>query len=202
MSATDPTLAPEGQDVFYLHGPAPVDAHQGWETGAKECGERLVASAGSVYEGPSELEIGRFQESPRDLERRLGAVNGCICHVDQTLTRLGLARPGPGLGRPSLTCRSPLPVGGRYAPGRRGVGHPGRTGGAGGVDGRRMTGRPWLIHADTEGRAYYARTRRCQDQPGGAALPRAPAVRSHLPNPVRRRGPDRPAPLAAAARGR
>lgn len=98
LSATDPTQAPEGQDVFYLYGPSPVDPTAGEEPAREELAKRLIAAASSVYVGIEDLEIGRFTETPRDLERRLGAENGCIYHVDQAVTRLGPARPAVGWG--------------------------------------------------------------------------------------------------------
>jgi len=98
LSATDPTQAPEGKDVFYLYGPAPVEPVDGWTVARAEISKRLIAAATPVYDGLQELEIGRFSESPRDLELRLGAKNGCIYHVDQIATRLGPARPGIGWG--------------------------------------------------------------------------------------------------------
>jgi phytoene dehydrogenase-like protein len=52
-----------------------------------------------VINGVCELEIGRFVETPADLASRLGAENGCIYHVDQTVTRLGPLRPGRGWGK-------------------------------------------------------------------------------------------------------
>jgi len=50
--------------------------------------------------GISELEIGRWVQTPEVLEQRLGAKNGCIFHVDMTsFTRLGSFRPARGWGK-------------------------------------------------------------------------------------------------------
>jgi phytoene dehydrogenase-like protein len=98
LSATDGTQAPAGQDCFYLYGPAPVDPVIGDEAARDEMAKRLLVAAGGVYAGIEELEIGRFTETPRDLQLRLGAENGCIYHVDQAVTRLGPARPAVGWG--------------------------------------------------------------------------------------------------------
>lgn len=98
LTATDSSQAPPGQDVLYLHGPAPVDPRPGWDSAGPVLSRRLVDAASTVLRGIRELEIARFSESPRDLEDRLGAKNGSICHVDQIATRLGPMRPAVGWG--------------------------------------------------------------------------------------------------------
>jgi phytoene dehydrogenase-like protein len=98
LSATDPTQAPPGQDVLYLYAPAPVVPEQGWEKLREQNADRLVSAAAEAISGIGEYEIGRFIETPADLAERLHAPNGCIYHVDQTVTRLGPLRPGLGWG--------------------------------------------------------------------------------------------------------
>jgi phytoene dehydrogenase-like protein len=96
LSATDPSQAPEGQDSLYLYGPAPVRPNGGWDAERAGAERALLKAVSGVLGEVTELEIGRFAESPEDLEQRLGAANGCIYHVDQVITRLGPLRPGPG----------------------------------------------------------------------------------------------------------
>jgi phytoene dehydrogenase-like protein len=126
LSATDPAQAPAGSDVFYLYGPAPVDPTAGEEPAREELAKRLIGTAGGVYDGLEELEIGRFTETPRDLERRLGAVNGCIYHVDQVATRLGPARPGIGWGEHRTAIRGLFLSGAGTHPGGGVSGIPGQ----------------------------------------------------------------------------
>jgi phytoene dehydrogenase-like protein len=74
----------------------PVRPHGGWETNRPEAERRLVDAASKALIGIDQLEIGRFVETPEDLQRRLGAPNGCIYHVDHLNTRLGPLRPARG----------------------------------------------------------------------------------------------------------
>ncbi|WP_330254953.1 NAD(P)/FAD-dependent oxidoreductase [Nocardia sp. NBC_00565] len=98
LSATDPTQAPDGQDNLYLYAPAPVRPTSGWAAARPAAEKELVGAVEKVVSGISEFEIGRWVETPEDLEHRLGAVNGCIYHVDQIITRLGPLRPARGWG--------------------------------------------------------------------------------------------------------
>jgi phytoene dehydrogenase-like protein len=96
LSARDPSQAPDGQDVLYLYMPAPLHPLDGWDSCRPEAERRLVEAAAGVLVGLPELEIGRFVETPEDLQRRLGAPNGCLYHVDHLITRLGPLRPALG----------------------------------------------------------------------------------------------------------
>jgi phytoene dehydrogenase-like protein len=96
LTGRDPSQAPEGQDVVYLYTPVPVAPTEGWDTARPGAEQRLTDAASRVLSGIDECEIGRFVESPEDLQRRTGAPNGCIYHVDHALTRLGPLRPGRG----------------------------------------------------------------------------------------------------------
>lgn len=98
LSATDDSQAPAGQDSLYLYAPAPVRPNSGWGAARGKAEMALLGAVAPVLTGVAELEIGRFSETPEDLEKRLGAANGCIYHLDQVLTRLGPLRPAPGWG--------------------------------------------------------------------------------------------------------
>ncbi|OXR45168.1 Phytoene desaturase (neurosporene-forming) [Nocardia cerradoensis] len=99
LSATDPTQAPDGQDNLYLYAPTPVRPEGGWGATRASAEKELVGAVEKAVTGISELEIGRWVETPEDLEHRLGAANGCIYHVDQVVTRLGPLRPARGWGK-------------------------------------------------------------------------------------------------------
>lgn len=99
LSATDPTQAPAGQDVLYLYAPAPVRSTEPWDEQKHSRADELVAAVETVIDGVKRYELGRVIETPEDLELRLNAPNGCIYHVDQSVTRLGPLRPGLGWGR-------------------------------------------------------------------------------------------------------
>ncbi|OZC63672.1 hypothetical protein CH306_25855 [Rhodococcus sp. 15-725-2-2b] len=98
LSATDPTQAPEGQDVLYLYAPSPVHPVTPWIAQREQAASVLVDAVAGVIDGIAEHELGRVVETPEDLETRLKAPNGCIYHVDQIVTRLGPMRPGLGWG--------------------------------------------------------------------------------------------------------
>jgi phytoene dehydrogenase-like protein len=100
LSATDPTVAPDGQDNLYLYAPAPVRPGTCWAEVEPAAEKELICAAEKVMPGISHLEIGRWVQTPEVLERRLGAKNGCIFHVDMTsFTRLGPFRPARGWGK-------------------------------------------------------------------------------------------------------
>jgi phytoene dehydrogenase-like protein len=96
LSARDPSQAPAGQDTLYTYAPAPVRPHGGWAEVRSEAERRLLYAVSNVLTNVDTSEIGRVSETPEDLERRLGATNGCIYHVDQLINRLGPLRPGRG----------------------------------------------------------------------------------------------------------
>ena len=58
----------------------------------------LILMAAEYYDGIEELEIGRWTETPPEMEQRTGSTNGCWAHVDWNLFRLGPLRPAIGLG--------------------------------------------------------------------------------------------------------
>ncbi|ASR04339.1 phytoene desaturase family protein [Gordonia rubripertincta] len=93
LSATDPTQAPAGNDVLYLYAPSPVHVADGWDSAKDRVAKQLISTASRTISGIEEFELGRVEETPLDLEKRLGAPNGCIYHVDQSVTRLGPLRP-------------------------------------------------------------------------------------------------------------
>jgi phytoene dehydrogenase-like protein len=105
MTAVDPSQAPAGQDVVQLYAPAPVAHRAGWESGRDDAADQLVARVAGVLPALPSLELGRYVESPSDLEARTGAVNGCIYHVDHLPTRIGPLRPAVG----ASGFRTPLP---------------------------------------------------------------------------------------------
>lgn len=100
LSATDPTLAPDGQDSLYIYAPVPVRPAVGWTEGRPVAERELVAAVQKTMPDILDLEIGRWVQTPDVLEKRLGAPNGCVFHVDMSSpTRLGPLRPGLGWGK-------------------------------------------------------------------------------------------------------
>jgi phytoene dehydrogenase-like protein len=84
----------------------------------------MIDHVSQYYSGIESLEIGRFIDSPLDIERRKGATNGHTLHVD--LPAFGPMRPILGLGNHRLPVKG-LFLGGAGA-------HP--SGGVSGMPGR------------------------------------------------------------------
>lgn len=97
LSAVDPSVAPDGGDVLYLHSNAPLRPDGGWEH-AKAAYADQVWSSASRFVGGLETEIGRVVTTPADFEQRFGAPGGAFFHVDMLVNRLGALRPARGLG--------------------------------------------------------------------------------------------------------
>lgn len=97
LSASDPTIAPDGQDVLYLHSNVPADPVGGWQANKDLYTQTIVKSAERYLSG-LDAEIGRIVHTPRDFEDRFSTPKGCYFHVDMTPFRLGTNRPARGLG--------------------------------------------------------------------------------------------------------
>ena len=85
----------------------------------------LIVQMSDYYDG-LDTEVGRFVETAREREKRLGATNGCVTHVDFGSLRSGQNRPARGFGDPKPAVPG-LYIGGAGA-------HPG--GGISGIPGR------------------------------------------------------------------
>lgn len=97
LSAADETIAPKGQDVFYLQSNVPADPSGGWPAN-KAAYEKSIFDSALRFMGGFEAEIGRVTHSPLDFENNFGTPKGCYFHVDMTPLRMGMNRPAPGLG--------------------------------------------------------------------------------------------------------
>jgi phytoene dehydrogenase-like protein len=97
LSASDPTIAPEGQDVLYLHSNVPARVNGGWDQNKDAYCETIIESSKRFIDG-LDAEIGRMVNTPTDFENRFAAPAGGYFHVDMLPTRLGMNRPARGLG--------------------------------------------------------------------------------------------------------
>jgi phytoene dehydrogenase-like protein len=98
LSASDPTIAPDGQDVLYLHSNVPADPVGGWTEETKRVYTEQIIVSAQRFLGGLEAEIGRIVHTPRDIETRFRAPKGAYFHVDMGPMRLGVNRPARGLG--------------------------------------------------------------------------------------------------------
>ncbi len=95
----DPTMAPEGQDTFWLwSGVIPVHPRTPWEDVRDDIGQKVLADCAQFYDGIDTLEIDRAVLGGPDLEERFNAPWGNVYHVDPLPTRFGPLKPALGFG--------------------------------------------------------------------------------------------------------
>lgn len=97
LTANDPSLAPQGQDVLYLASNVPAFPRDSWEEAKPRYEDAIMRSVSAHVDG-LDTEIGRIATSPGDLMTGFGTPNGSYFHVDMTPLRLAMNRPAPGLG--------------------------------------------------------------------------------------------------------
>jgi len=97
LSAADQSVAPEGQDLLYLHSNVPADPVGGWDDN-KAAYEHEIVESSKRFLGGLEHEIGRVVHSPKDFEDAWSTPKGAYFHVDMNPGRLGINRPARGLG--------------------------------------------------------------------------------------------------------
>lgn len=144
LTALDPSQAPAAQDVAQLCCPMPVAPRDGRDAARDDAADRMLRVASNLAPDIGALEAARYVETPDDLRRRTGAVNGCIYHVDHLPTRLGPLRPALGAGG----YRTPLP--GLYL-GSAGC-HPG--GGVSGLSGKLCAAAVLADHTSSGGATW------------------------------------------------
>ncbi|MFR9806831.1 phytoene desaturase family protein [Pseudonocardia sp. RS010] len=105
-TAFDPSMAPEGCDLFWFWtGLAPSVPRVGWEAARKDITEKVIRDSELYYEGVEGLEVARRPLALPDLEERFWAIDGSVYHVDPTITRFGPRKPAPGFAG----YRTPVP---------------------------------------------------------------------------------------------
>jgi phytoene dehydrogenase-like protein len=98
-TAFDPTMAPEGRDTWWFwSGLVPSRPNESWDVVREKITGRVIHDCGQYYAGLEDLEIARRALTAHDIERRFGAPDGNVYHVDPIVTRFGPARPAFGFG--------------------------------------------------------------------------------------------------------
>jgi phytoene dehydrogenase-like protein len=97
-SATDPTLAPNGQHVVTVWAQwHPRELRRGsWDERREEIADTIVAAVDRWAPGLASSVVDRFVQTPLDLERELGLLGGNVMHVETELDSLFALRPLPG----------------------------------------------------------------------------------------------------------
>lgn len=99
LSGADPSIAPEGGDVFYIYANVPLNpTGGGWNDANKTKYRDHIMAATSRFVDGLDTEIGRVETCPQDFIDKFSAPNAAYFHVDMIPTRLGNNRPGPELG--------------------------------------------------------------------------------------------------------
>lgn len=128
MTNWDPSMAPKGKGVAYIHLPVfPVDVNEGWAAARPVAAQAVLARASDYYEG-FDAELGRWFETCPDREARTGLTRGCVTDVDFGAQRKGAKRPAFGLGGPEPPAARVLSGRRRHSSRRRRFGRPGPTG--------------------------------------------------------------------------
>lgn len=102
FSAVDPTLAPKDKHLLFIWGqyyPFTLSNGENWDDIEQREADRLIdvmcRYAPNVRDSIEE----RFIQSPLDLERRLGLINGNVMHVEMDFDQMFYFRPTPALSR-------------------------------------------------------------------------------------------------------
>jgi phytoene dehydrogenase-like protein len=98
LSAADRSIAPDGEDVLYLHSNVPADPVTGWDADTKTWYTDTILASAKRFIGGLDAEIGRVVHTPQDFEDRFSTPKGAYFHVDMGPLRLGVNRPAKGLG--------------------------------------------------------------------------------------------------------
>jgi phytoene dehydrogenase-like protein len=106
-SATDPSLAPAGQHVVTVWAQwHPRELRSGtWDDSREAVADGILAAVDRWAPGFSSSVIERFVQTPLDLERELGLLNGNVMHVESELDAMFSLRPLPEWSR----YRAPYP---------------------------------------------------------------------------------------------
>ncbi len=108
FSAVDPTIAPEGKHTMFVWGQyypyELADKSQTWDDIAEREADKLIDVVTQYAPNVRDAVIGRFIQTPLDLERRLGLLRGNVMHVEMELDQMFLYRPLPELA----TYRTPI----------------------------------------------------------------------------------------------
>jgi phytoene dehydrogenase-like protein len=97
LTASDPSLAPPGQEVAYLASNVPAQPRDDWDKVKPWFSEAIMKSVTAYLTG-FDAEIGRIETSPADFGEQYATPNGSYFHVDMTPMRLAMNRPARGLG--------------------------------------------------------------------------------------------------------
>ncbi len=101
FSAIDPTIAPEGKHNVTVWGqwhPFELAPGEGdWDAIKEREGQKLIDAVDHVAPGFADSVEHAYVQTPLDLKRELGLINGQVMHVDMSLDQMFAWRPMPEL---------------------------------------------------------------------------------------------------------
>ena len=116
LSASDPTIAPAGQDVLYLHSNVPAGPVGGWQANKDLYTQTIVKSAGRFLDG-LDAEIGRIVHTPKGFRGPLLDTEGLLLPCRHDAATPWHQPPGPRARRVHHAVRGPVPGRRRLYPG-------------------------------------------------------------------------------------
>ena len=108
FSAIDPTLAPEGTHTLFTWGqwhPYALSNGEDWDAIAGREADKLYDLVCRYAPNMKGKILGRFIQTPLDIERRIGLVNANVMHLEMSLDQMFFFRPLPEMA----AYRAPLP---------------------------------------------------------------------------------------------
>ena len=98
FSAVDDSLAPSGKHTLFIWGqyfPYELANGENWDDIQEREADKLIEVVNGYAPNVKSSVIGRFVQSPLDLERRLGLLRGNVMHVEMDFDQMFYFRPLP-----------------------------------------------------------------------------------------------------------
>jgi len=129
LSAVDPTRRPDHEHNMYVYGqyhPYTLASGENWDDIAERTADTLLDTLAGYAPGVRDLAIDRYIQTSRELERRLGLVNGNFMHLDMTPNQMTMFRPTWSCSNYRLGCAGLYLTGASTHPGGGITGAPGK----------------------------------------------------------------------------
>jgi len=98
----DPTLAPEGKHLLYLWAqwhPYKLAGGISWDDIREREAQKIYDVAAEYAPNLNDKRIDWYIQSPVDIERKHGLLNGNVMHVEMTIDQMFMFRPTPELSQ-------------------------------------------------------------------------------------------------------
>ncbi|WP_370326932.1 phytoene desaturase family protein [Euzebya sp.] len=161
FSAIDPSIAPEGRHNVTVWGqwhPYRLSTGESWDAIREREGQKLIDAVDAAAPGFARTVEHAYVQTPLDLERELGLVDGQVMHVDMSLDQMFAWRPMPELSGYRMPVDGLYLTGASTHPGGGVFGASGRTAARVVVRDRARAARPWRRAASAVRRRVGGRT--------------------------------------------